>query len=134
MVCPSHWAPGEYGVANPNAEPYDIVFRSLQDFEKDVKGTGARVVPWLQDFSLGVKYGSTEVRAQIDAARADGIDEFLLWDPAVTYDAGALDANGGSAPTVTATPSTGLPANELGLVPAIMHHTIRPDRLGPYAQ
>jgi hypothetical protein len=136
MVYPSHWAPGEYGVANPNAEPYEIVLRSLQDFEKDVKGTGARVVPWLQDFSLGVTYGPTQVRAQIDAARADGIDEFLLWDPAVTYHAGALDANSRSAaaPSVRATPSTGLPANELGLVPVIMHHEIRPDRVGPYDQ
>ena len=53
MVYPSHWGPGEYGVANPNAQPYDIVRRSLEDFQKDVRGTGARVVPWLQDFTLG---------------------------------------------------------------------------------
>src|SRR5581483_705229 len=35
MVYPSHWAPGEYGVPNPNAEPYEIVRRSLDDFQKD---------------------------------------------------------------------------------------------------
>jgi hypothetical protein len=90
MVYPSHWAPGEYEVADPNAEPYRIVRRSLLAFQRDVRGSGARVVPWLQDFSLGVDYGPTEVRAQIDAAHADGIDEFLLWDPAVTYTAQAL--------------------------------------------
>ena len=90
MVYPSHWGPGEYRVANPNSQPYDIVLRSLRDFARDVRGTGARVVPWLQDFTLGVTYGPTEVRAQIDAARRDGIDEFLLWDPAVTYTSDAL--------------------------------------------
>jgi hypothetical protein len=49
------------------------------------------LAPWLQDFSLsGVTYGDAQVRAQIDAAAALGIDRFLLWDPSVTYSAGAL--------------------------------------------
>ena len=64
------------------AQPYEIVRRSLEDFQKDVRGTGARVVPWLQDFSLGVHYGPAQVAAQIQAAKDDGIDEYLLWDPA----------------------------------------------------
>ena len=69
MLYPSHWGPQEYGVANPESEPYAIVRRSLVDFQRIVRGTGARVVPWLQDFSLGVQYGEPEVRAQIDAAK-----------------------------------------------------------------
>jgi hypothetical protein len=81
---------GAAGVPNPNAQPYDIVFRSLADFGNQTKGTGARLVPWLQDFSLGVEYGPAEVRAQIRAAAARGIDEWLLWDPHVTYTADAL--------------------------------------------
>ena len=93
MVYPSHWGPGEYGVRNPNAQPYDIVLRSLQDFQKDVRGTGARVVPWLQDFSLGVEYGPAQVGAEIQAARDAGIDEYLLWDPSVTYTADALSTD-----------------------------------------
>ncbi len=90
MVYPSHWARGEYGVANPNAQPYAIVLRSLEDFQKDVRGTGARVVPWLQDFSLGVDYGPAQVGAEIQGAHDAGIDEYLLWDPAVTYTVAAL--------------------------------------------
>jgi hypothetical protein len=89
MVYPSHWGPGEYDVANPNAQPYDIVRRSLDDFTAAVAGTDARIVPWLQDFSLGVTYGPVEVRAQIDAARDAGIAEWIMWDPKVTYTAGA---------------------------------------------
>jgi len=91
MVYPSHWNRGEYGVPDPNAQPYLIVARALADFQRDVAGTPARLVPWLQDFSLGVAYGPRQVRAEIAAARHDGIDEFLLWDPAVTYTAAALD-------------------------------------------
>jgi hypothetical protein len=98
LIYPSHWGPGSYGVANPNAQPYDIIQRSLEDFRREVAGTGARLVPWLQDFSLGVPYGPAQVRAQIQAADKDGVHEFLLWDPDVTYTAAALTPN---APTST---------------------------------
>ena len=92
MVYPSHWAKGEYGVADPNRQPAAIVGRSLQLFLKDLVGSSARVAPWLQDFSLGgVAYGPGEVRAQIDAARQDGIDSFLLWNAGARYQGTALD-------------------------------------------
>ncbi len=86
MVYPSHWGPGQYGVADPVRQPGDIVERSLAHFLRQVKGTGARVVPWLQDFTLdGVVYGPAEVEAQIQGAKRAGIDEWLLWNPAVEY-------------------------------------------------
>lgn len=85
MVYPSHWNPGEYGVANPNAQPYDITLASLRDFQTTTAGTGAKVIPWLQDFTLGVPYGDPEVRAQIDATRAANIDGFFLWNAATRY-------------------------------------------------
>ena len=129
MVYPSHWAPGEYGVADPNGEPYEIVQRSLEDFKKDVRGTGARVVPWLQDFSLGVHYGPAQVAAQIQAAKDDGIDEYLLWDPLVTYTGAALTPDARTAvfskPKTPAELAKSLKPNELGLVPVLMHHQIR---------
>lgn len=90
MVYPSHWAAGEYGVASPNSSPYEIVNRSLADFTKQVKGTGATVVPWLQDFSLGVHYGPTEVADQIRAAAGDGMNSFLLWNAGASYQGAAL--------------------------------------------
>ena len=65
MLYPSHWGPNEYGVANPERQPYEIVRRSLLDFDRAVRGTGARVVPWLQDFSL---------RRRVRRARGAGAD------------------------------------------------------------
>lgn len=91
MVYPSHWGPGEYGVDNPNAQPYDITYRSLVDFVEITEGAQAHIVSWLQDFSLGIDYGEAEVRAQIQASRDAGVDNILLWDAATTYTRAALD-------------------------------------------
>lgn len=91
MVYPSHWASGEYNVADPNAEPYKIVYRSLKDFLKQTHKTEASVIPWLQDFSLGTTYGAQQVRAQIEATYDRGIKEWILWDPKVSYTTSALD-------------------------------------------
>jgi peptidoglycan/xylan/chitin deacetylase (PgdA/CDA1 family) len=158
MLYPSHWGPGEYDVANPESQPYQIVLRSLRDFRRQTRGTGARVVPWLQDFSLGVSYGEAEVRSQIEAARRARINEFILWDPLVTYTSAALDPNAKAttrglahpraaepAPTPRRSPrakeSTAQPKatagrlpNELGEIPVLMHHEIREDRVGDYDQ
>jgi hypothetical protein len=104
MVYPSHWNNGEYGVADPNAQPYEIVLRSLVDFKRELAGTGARLVPWLQDFSLGRTYGARQVRAQIAAARALGLREFLLWNPDVTYTRKGLAPNALTSRSGLATP------------------------------
>jgi hypothetical protein len=91
MVYPSHWGPGEYGVADPLRQPADIVAASVADFHRLVAGSGAAVVPWLQDFDAnGVTYGTGEVAAQINAATASGATGYLLWNPASTYHTGAL--------------------------------------------
>lgn len=138
LIYPSHWAPGEYGVDNPNAQPYDIVLRSMEDFKRAVRGTGARLMPWLQDFSLGVEYGPAEVKAQIDATNDAGVDEWILWDPAVTYTAAGLPAGAalpttGEQPAATAfAPAPKLAPNELGDVPVLMFHQIRPDPQSEY--
>jgi hypothetical protein len=91
MVYPSHWGSDEYGLKDPVQHPYDIVQRSLKDFQKDVKGTSAQVVPWLQAFSLGgVTYGTPEVLAQEKGAHDDGLDGFLLWNAGANYVAADL--------------------------------------------
>ncbi|MER7512030.1 putative glycoside hydrolase [Streptomyces lavendulae] len=90
MVYPSHWAPGEYGVAQPDTSPYAIVQRSLADFARQAKGTQTEIVPWLQDFSMGSTYGPAEVAAQIKAAEANKMESFILWNAGARYQGAAL--------------------------------------------
>jgi len=91
MLYPSHWVNGEYGVTNPNKQPYDIIKATLADFQVKTAGTGVALVPWLQDFSYGHPYGPAEVKAQIDASASLGVRDWLLWNAAVVYTTGALD-------------------------------------------
>ena len=93
MTYPSHWGKGEYGVATPNSMPYEIVQRSLMDFNRLVLANNPKcaVIPWIQDFSLGVRYTPDMVRKQIQAARDVGINSFYLWNAGSRYQAAALD-------------------------------------------
>ena len=92
MVYPSHWGPGMYRVENPVRQPYDIVKKSVADFQRIGESTGVRFMPWLQDFTIGgVHYGEHEVREQIRAVRELGIERFILWNPNVEYTDEALD-------------------------------------------
>ena len=90
MLYPSHWNKGEYGVADPNRQPYDIIKASLADFVAEVAPTGRTLAPWLQDFDDGVAYGDAEVQAQITAAKELGVQSWLLWNPNTQYTASAL--------------------------------------------
>lgn len=90
MIYPSHYAKGEYGIANPNSQPYRVVHRTLSDAKKRLEKSRVRVRPYLQDFSLGFRYGTEEVKAQIKACEDLGINEWLLWSPNCRYTKGAL--------------------------------------------
>ncbi len=97
MVYPSHWGKGEFKVDSPNNSPYEIVNRSLKDFNRQVIGTGCVIIPWLQDFSLGVRYGADEVRKQIKATADAGINSWLLWNASAKYSGDALEAKEASS-------------------------------------
>jgi hypothetical protein len=88
MVYPSHYWTGSYGIQEPNAHPYEIVRNALEDARRRseaVEGAG-RVIPWLQDFTLGSpRYGAPEVRAQIQGAYDAGVYEWVLWNPGSRY-------------------------------------------------
>lgn len=95
MVYPSHYGPGNLGVANPNAQPYETVHRSMLDAKErwEAAGLTGKVTmrPWLQDFSYGHPYGPAEVRAQIQATYDAGYSEWLLWNAANVYTEEALE-------------------------------------------
>jgi hypothetical protein len=86
MVYPETWARGEYGVERPNRQPYDIVVRSLADFQHLTSGSGAAVMPWLQDYTVGsFEYTEAQITAQLDAVRDAGGRSYLMWNPRALY-------------------------------------------------
>lgn len=88
MVYPSHYAPGMYGTQTPNAEPYLVVRRALEDGLKRsaLLEKPASIRPYLQAFTLGApRYTGEHVRAQIRAAADVGIDSWVLWNPRSDY-------------------------------------------------
>ena len=93
MNYPSHFAPGTYGIANPNAKPYETIGHALEDAIRRTQGVAgaAKIIPWYQDFTLGPpRYGAAEVRAQIKSGYASGIPSWLLWNPGSRYSIDAL--------------------------------------------
>jgi hypothetical protein len=90
MVYPSHFGPGEYNLPDPNAQPGRTVGLALRDFDRQLTGLDTRLVPWLQDFSLGRTYTLEDVQDQIEAARDAGAEGYLLWNAAGLYSRGAL--------------------------------------------
>ncbi|HMC53969.1 MAG TPA: putative glycoside hydrolase [Gemmatimonadaceae bacterium] len=93
MVYPSHFAPGTYGLANPNAKPYETIGRALEDVTRRTQpvANAAKIVPWYQDFTLGPpRYRAEEVRAQIKSGYASGYASWILWNPGSRYTVDAL--------------------------------------------
>jgi hypothetical protein len=97
MVYPSHYAEGTYGIRHPDLKPAAVVRHALEDAgrrNRILAAEGkrpARIRPWLQAFtavwlSPHRPYRAEEIREQIRAAEAAGVTDFLLWDPACTYD------------------------------------------------
>lgn len=90
MVYPSHYNLGEYGIPDPEKDPYKTVSLSLRDAKRRIEGTGAKLRPWLQDFTLRVPYTPKEVRDQIDATEDLGVNQWLLWNAVNRYSEDAL--------------------------------------------
>jgi hypothetical protein len=93
MTYPSHYAPGTYGLGNPNARPYTVLDRSLRDAQRRSAGiaNAGQLVPWYQDFTLGPpRYGVEQVRAQMQAGYDNGVRGWMLWNPGSRYTIGAL--------------------------------------------
>jgi hypothetical protein len=85
MVYPSHYNAGEYGLDDPDAAPGLTVAASLRDFRRALRGRRAKLVPWLQDFSLGRTYNAFDVQEQITAARRAKTAGWMLWNAGGIY-------------------------------------------------
>jgi hypothetical protein len=86
MSYPVLYGDGELGLESPRNEPGETVFRTLTDYRRQIKGSNAQLVPWIQDWD----YGTEEVLAQINAARLQGAKGYLLWNASGVYTKPAL--------------------------------------------
>ncbi|HJF31999.1 MAG TPA: putative glycoside hydrolase [Sporosarcina psychrophila] len=96
MIYPSHWT-SYFGIKKPDLEPYKLVseYAKLENTKLAELENQPISRPWLQDFSapwLGsgnyLKYGKTEVEAQIKGLKDNGINEYLLWNAGNKYSQG----------------------------------------------
>jgi len=95
MVYPSHYYPGAYGYARPNANPYAIVKNALREaIERSrPQAKSAAIRPFLQAFTLGrrlPRYTPHEIREQIRAAEELGLESWVLWNPRSVYQRNSL--------------------------------------------
>jgi hypothetical protein len=90
MVYPSHYTKGSFGIARPNAAPFEIVRGAVgRAVERNaaIGITGERVRPYLQAFTLGPPaYGNAELTAQFRATEAAGVNGWILWNPGSKYE------------------------------------------------
>ena len=103
MVYPSHYRRGVYGVARPNASPYTMVKRAIEDGLRRNKALApkrtAEIRPYLQAFTLGPpRYTPFHVREQVRALTDLGIQSWVLWNPRSVYERGYFKADTLPAP------------------------------------
>ncbi|HCL04222.1 MAG TPA: sugar fermentation stimulation protein [Lachnoclostridium phytofermentans] len=100
MIYPSHYGEGYYGIKYPDTEPYNLILAALDASRKVLNQIPegehrAKVRPWLQDFTAPwikhyIRYGSKEVRDQIEAVYDSDYSEWLLWNGNMNYTKEAL--------------------------------------------
>ena len=115
MSYPVLYGDGELGLSSPSTQPGETVFRTLTDFRRQVKGSRAQLVPWVQDWN----YTPEQVKAQVAAARLQGAKGYPALErlgdlhevrarprERATSRAESARATGRAAPGVQAAPSS----------------------------
>ncbi|MEA2715320.1 MAG: hypothetical protein QOG91_348 [Candidatus Parcubacteria bacterium] len=93
MVYPSHFGRGFIGFAKPAEHPYEVVKYSMDHAlvrARAASSSPEKLRPWLQAFDLGAIYTPAMVRKQMKALYDSGIESWMLWNAASTYDKAAL--------------------------------------------
>ena len=88
MIYPSHYPKGYQGFQNPAKNPYEVVTLAMKKGIERAKLLGmdaSKFRPWIQDFDMGATYTAAMVRDQIKALHDQGIESYMVWDPANTY-------------------------------------------------
>ncbi len=86
MLYPSHFDNGFDGFSNPSNEPYTFMRNGTEKTIKIVKGTDAKIVPWIQGFSYRVKnFDEKYINEQIRGLKDCGISNYLVWNAGNNY-------------------------------------------------
>ncbi|MDR3259658.1 MAG: hypothetical protein LBT51_08650 [Fusobacteriaceae bacterium] len=92
MIYPSHYSSGVYGIAIPDTEPYNLLYRCTRDEinRNENIDSPAGIRPWIQAFTATwvkdhIPYGYEEIQQQIKALSDIGIKEYLLWNASNHY-------------------------------------------------
>ncbi len=93
MVYPSHYPNGYAGYKNPALYPYQVINRALISAvvkSKAINQDISKIRPWLQDFNLGATYTKEMIQTEMKAVYDNGLNSWMLWDPANKYTPSAL--------------------------------------------
>jgi hypothetical protein len=93
MVYPSHYPTNYAGYKNPALYPYEVINRALISAvvkSKAINQNIAKIRPWLQDFDLGATYTKEMIQTEMKAVYDNGLNGWMLWDPANKYTPSAL--------------------------------------------
>lgn len=92
MMYPSHYGPYVYGLSIPDQYPYETIYYCTKDGIKrnDNISTPADIRPWIQDFTATwvkghISYGTKELKAQIQALKDLGIEQYMVWNAGNNY-------------------------------------------------
>lgn len=98
MVYPSHYVNNAYGIAVPDAKPYDLIYAAVADGEAKLASAReedpsvhiAKQRPWLQAFTATwvqghITYRGQQLQDQIRGAADAGVQEWLLWNASNNY-------------------------------------------------
>lgn len=99
MVYPSHYVNNAYGIAVPDAKPYELIYAAVADGEEKLASAReedasvhiAKQRPWLQAFTATwvqghISYQGKQLQDQINGAADAGVEEWLLWNASNNYD------------------------------------------------
>jgi hypothetical protein len=105
VVCPiaypSHYHCGEFGLRDPNANPYAVYKSTLSPTVKTLgEEAGRKIRPWIQAFSIKNIYGCGPIihytpaliRDEIRAGAELGIKSFMLWNAGSNYNPKAFNS------------------------------------------
>ena len=92
MVYPSHYRKGSYGIADPDAHPYETISKCIKDGKERLAAVNSNciLIPYLQDFTLYHHYGVKEIQQEKKALYDNKIKQWFMWNAANVYTVEAL--------------------------------------------